>query len=56
MLKGSAGKLAEILEDVGFIDIVVEARYCLEGFGVVHGNIGEGLTNVLSRWSKLFSG
>jgi len=56
MLKGSAGKIAEIREDGAFADIVVEAGYCLEGFGVVLGYIGEGLTDVLSRWSKLFSG
>jgi len=53
ILKGSAGKLAEIREDGGFIDILVEAGYCLEGFGVVYGYTGEGLTNLLSRWSKL---
>lgn len=56
MLKGSAGKLAEIREDNVFLDLVEEAAYCLEGFGMVSGFIGEGLTNVLSRWSKLFSG
>jgi hypothetical protein len=56
MLKGSAGKLAEIREDSAFTDIIVDAGYCLEGLGIVVGYIGEGLTNVLSRWSKLFSG
>ena len=56
MLKGSAEKLAEIREDNVFLDLVEEAAYCLEGFGMGSGFIGEGLTNVLSRWSKLFSG
>jgi len=56
MLKGSAQKLAEIREDGAFMDLIVEAAYCLEGFGVVSGYVGEGLANVLSRWAKLFSG
>ncbi|NIN00455.1 MAG: hypothetical protein GTO24_20955 [candidate division Zixibacteria bacterium] len=53
MLKGTAEKLAEIREDNVFLDLVVEAGYCLEGFGTVFGYIGEGVTDVISRWSKL---
>jgi len=53
MLKGDAGKLAEIREDDAFIELVTEAGFCVEGFGVVPGYIGEGLTEVLSRWLKL---
>jgi hypothetical protein len=53
ILKGDAGKLAEIREDDAFIELVIEAGYCVDGFGVVPGYIGEGLTEVLSRWLKL---
>ena len=56
MLKGSAEKLAEIREDDTFMNQATEANFCLEGFGVIIGYIGEGLTDVFSRWSKLFSG
>ena len=56
MLKGSAEKLAEIREDDTFMNQVTEANFCLEGFGVIIGYIGEGLTDVFSRWSKLFGG
>jgi len=56
MLRGSAEKLAEIREDDTFINHVIEANFCLEGFGVVIGYIGEGLTDVFSRWSKLVGG
>ncbi len=56
MLKGDAGKLAEIREDDAFNELVIEAGYCVEGFGVVSGYIGEGLTEVLSRWLKLIGG
>ena len=56
LLKGEAGKLAELREDDAFVQIVIEAGYCLDGFGVVPGYIGEGLTDVISRWSKLLGG
>jgi len=56
LLKGEAQKLAEIREDDAFGEIVIEAGYCLDGFGVVPGYIGEGLTDVISRWSKLLGG
>ena len=53
IIKGDANKLSEILEDDNFRDMVTEAGYCLEGFGVVRGFIGEGTTDQLARWSKL---
>jgi len=56
LLKGSAQKLAEIREDSAFLDLIIEAGYCLEGFGIVVGYIGEGLTNLFSRFSKFVSG
>ena len=56
LLKGEAEKLAELREDDAFVQIVMEAGYCLNGFGVIPGYIGEGLADVFSRWSKLMSG
>ncbi len=56
LIKGSAQKLAEIREDREFGDLITEAAYCLEGFGVVGGFVGEGLTTVFARWSKLVTG
>ena len=55
LLKGSAQKFAEIRQDSAFGDLIIEAGYCLEGFGVVLGYIGEDLTNLLSRFSKFAS-
>jgi len=52
-VRGEAGKLSEIREDDTFTDLIVEAGYCLEGFGVVAGFIGDGLADRFSRWSKL---
>jgi hypothetical protein len=53
LLRGDAGKLAELRRDDTFEEIVVEANYCLEGLGVVDGYVGQGLTNRFSQFAKL---
>ena len=55
LLRGEADKLAGVQNDNTFIDLLIESGHCLDGFGVVPGYIGEGITDVLTRWSKLFS-
>ena len=55
ILRSDAEKLAGVQEDEMFFDMMVEAGYCLEGFGVVRGDIGESITNSMSRWTKLFA-
>ena len=55
LLRGDAEKLAEIRRDETFIDLVVEAEYCVDGFGLIDGYIGDGLNDIISRWAKLFS-
>ncbi len=56
LIKGEAEKLGEVQRDETFLDLTIEAGYCLEGVGVIHGFIGEGVTDFLSRWSKLLGG
>ena len=53
LLKGSAQQIAEIRQDSAFGDLLIEGGYCVEGLGVVGGSIGERLTNLVSRYSKL---
>ena len=53
MVKGDAEKLAEVQNNDAFLDLQMECRYCLDGYGVVTGYIGEGVKDMLSRWSKL---
>ena len=55
LLRGDAEKLAEIKRDDTYIDLVIEAEYCVDGFGHVDGYIGDSLMDVISRWEKLFS-
>jgi hypothetical protein len=56
LLRGEAEKIGELQRDKTFADLTLEAGYCLEGVGVIPGFIGEGLTDVFSRWSKLVGG
>lgn len=55
LLKGEVKKLDEVRRDDTFINITIEANYCLDGFGIIPGYIGDGLTDVFSRWTKLIS-
>ena len=55
LIRGEAEKLDEVRRDDTFLDIAIEATYCLDGFGIVPGYIGEGLTDAFSRWTKLIS-
>jgi hypothetical protein len=56
MVRGEAEKLAEVQNDGTFLDLATEANYCLEGYGVIIGYVGEGATEVFTRWAKLVGG
>ena len=53
ILKGDEKKLAEIREEATFVENTIEAAYCLDGFGIISGYVGEGMMDIFSRWSKL---
>jgi hypothetical protein len=53
LLKGEAQKLVEVRRDDTFVDFTIEAGYCLEGFGLVMGWVGEGLADIFGRWTNL---
>ena len=55
LIKGDAEKLDEVRRDDTFVDLTIEANYCLDGFGLIRGWVGEGITDVMTRWSKLIS-
>jgi len=55
-LRDDTEKLNQIRGEDAFLEIIIEAGYCLDGFGVVNGWIGEGLDDVFNRWAKLISG
>jgi hypothetical protein len=52
LVKGDARKLSEIRQEDSFVDLTIDAEYCLQGFGVVVGYVGEGLADIFGRWSK----
>jgi hypothetical protein len=53
LIRGDAQKLGKLRRDDSFQNMVVEANYCLEGYGLVLGFVGDGLTDILTRWSKI---
>ena len=53
LVRGDAKKLAEIQDEATGVELRVEANYCLDGFGIVFGYTGEGLTKIFSQWAKL---
>ncbi len=56
LLKGDAIKLAEIRREDTFVEYLIESTYCLQGYGVVPGYIGAGVTKIFSQFSKLIGG
>ncbi len=56
LVRGDARKLAEVRQEETFRQLVIEGGYCLQGYGVISGYTGAGVTNVLSQWSKLIGG
>jgi hypothetical protein len=53
IVRGDADKLAGVRRDDDYLNFITEANYCLEGFGVIPGYIGEGLTDMFARYSKV---
>jgi len=52
MVRGEGQKLAEILRDAAFAQIVSEANFCIQGYGVVTGSIGAGAIKALTHWAS----
>jgi hypothetical protein len=53
LIRGEGKNLDEIRREDDFINFIIEGDYCLDGFGVITGFIGEGLETVFNKWSKL---
>ena len=53
LLYGTSAKLAELRQDKAFLEINIEAGFCLDGYGLVLGYTGEGLADVFATYSKL---
>jgi hypothetical protein len=56
LIKGDAEKLDKLQQEDTWVDFTIEAEYWLDGFGLIRGWVGEGSSDVMTRWSKLISG
>jgi len=56
LLRGDRDKLHKIRGEDAFRDLETEGNYCLDGFGVITGIIGEALNDGFARWAKLVGG
>jgi hypothetical protein len=55
LIKGDATKLSELRREDTFMEHLIEAGLCLEGFGVIEAVIGDRITEVFSRYTKHIS-
>ena len=55
LIRGEADKLDEIRREEKFINYSIEAGFCLGGFGVMRGYLGDNITETFSQWSKHIS-
>ena len=56
LVRGDGKNLDEIRREEEFANFVIEAGYCLDGFGIVTAYIEEGLEAVYNNWAKLVTG
>jgi hypothetical protein len=56
LIKGDAEKLDQLQYEDTWVDLTIEADYCLDGFGLIRAWTGEGITDIMTRWSNLISG
>ena len=55
LIKGDRKKLGEIQREETFIKFSLEAAYCLQGFGIINGVIGDKLAETFSKWAEIVS-
>ncbi|MBW2092214.1 MAG: hypothetical protein JRI34_08855 [Deltaproteobacteria bacterium] len=53
LIKGEAEKLDAVKREETFRIQAIEANYCYQGYGIVDGIIGEGVTWIMSRYQEL---
>ena len=53
LIRGDVKILDEIRREDEFIELIIECEYCLEGFGILSGYVGESLEAVFSKWAEL---
>jgi hypothetical protein len=52
LIRGDAAKLDEVRRSQEYFEIVSECSYCIDGFGVVDGYVGEGVARTMGEFGK----
>jgi hypothetical protein len=53
LVKCSTDQIVAIRQDSVWIELMIEAGYCVEGIGAVDGTTGEGISSVMTPYMKL---
>ena len=51
-IKGNVDKLDALKQSSEFKDLTMKAIYCLDGYGLIDGFVGEGLQDIMQHWMK----
>ncbi|MBI4764281.1 MAG: hypothetical protein HY787_06730 [Deltaproteobacteria bacterium] len=55
LVKGNTEQIFGIRQDETYLNLIIEAGYCVQGIGIINGYIGDGITNAMTRYVKLIS-
>ena len=55
LIRGDRDKLAAIRASEELENIIVQGVYCLEGFGLIDGYVGDSLNQIMAKWGKQVS-
>jgi hypothetical protein len=53
LVRGEGEKLQAVKREERFMELAIEANYCVLGYGIIDCVIGEGITQGLSRLTKI---
>jgi len=53
LIQGDESAIDELRRSEGFRNIVTQATYCLDGFGVIEGYVNEKLKTMMAEWGAV---
>lgn len=53
LIRGDGEKLSALRESDEFMKVVMQAGFCLDGFGVIPAYQGEALNELMGKWTQM---